>query len=424
MSIETRPRVAIVGGGIAGISAAWQLQRTHDVTLYEAAPSLGGHAHAIEAAPGVWLDTGFVIFNTGTYPLFLNFLDELGVRTQAREMRMSFCFSDADRDLHYAVHNGIRALLDRGRNLLKPDFYRLAADLLGFRRRATAQLSSGRIPAQTLSAYLAAYSAPFRENFLIPMAMAIWSLPDEQLEAFPARTLLEFMQNHSLLHPPAGDHDDTWLSFSASSRVYLQAFASRFQGETRLNSPIARIERSSNEVRIIRPDGSIETYDQAVIATHADTALKLLAEPTALERRLLGAWRYQANHVTIHTDATVMPARRHLWSSWNICRADGRYRVSYHLNQVHNLSLEQDYFLSLGDDPIAEDRVIARCDYAHPVFDFAAIATRDELPDLNQARIAFCGSYFGYGFHEDAFRAGIRASAALQGLPLIVRQQT
>lgn len=411
--LGNRPRVAIIGGGIAGIMSAWRLQHSHEVTIFEAGASLGGHAHAIEAAPGVWLDTGFIIFNTGTYPLFLDFLTQLGIRDRAREMRMSFCFSDADRKLHYAVHHDLYALFHGGRNLLRADYWRIVKDLLRFRSDALKLLAEG-VPPQPLGDFLSAYSAPFAENFLRPMAMAIWTLPDTELERFPVGTLLEFMNNHSLLRGP-GAENDAWLSFSESSRIYVEAFRQQFKGQVRTQSPIASVARIPDGIEVRTLAGEQLHFDQAIMATHADTSLKLLAEPTPLEQKLLGAWRYQPNRITIHSDPGPLPADRRLWSSWNICRRDGDYRVSYYLNRVHNLNLDSDYFLTLGEGPIDEKSVHARFEYAHPIFDAAAVATRPRLPELNlDPRLAFCGSYFGYGFHEDAIRAAIAAAEALQ----------
>lgn len=412
-----KPRVAIIGGGIAGIGAAWQLRDSHQVTLFEAGATPGGHAHAIEAEPGIWLDTGFIIFNTSTYPRFIDFLTELGVREQARGMTMSFTFSDDDRRLHYAIHKGLGGLFPSLSNLWNRDLYNICFDLLKFRKQALAELGGAGVPPLSLKDYFAGYSAPFRENFLLPMTMAIWSMPEQQLDDFPASTLLEFMQNHSLLRGHEQDYDDSWLSFAHSSRVYIEAFRSRFAGELRLSTPIQRVERHADGATIVTASGESLAFDQVILATHADTALRLLADPTPLETRLLGAWRYQPNRVTIHTDTGMMPDRRKLWSSWNILRRQGAYQVGYYLNGVQNLSARRDYFLSLGETPIAEQHVLARFDYAHPVFDFAALATRAELPQLNaqpdRPQSAFCGSYFGYGFHEDALCAAIAASRAL-----------
>lgn len=408
--MEQPLRIAVVGGGISGITAAHVLAQRHEVTLFEAGTELGGHAHAVDVDDGaggaIAVDTAFLIYNERHYPSFVALLHRLEVADATRPAEMSASFSDDDRRLHYALSRGLDALFVQRRNVLRPAFYRMFAELVAFRRRALRDLRAGRIdPSLTLRAYLAPYSPLFRENLVLPLATAIWSLPGELVLDYPAREILRFFHNHRLLDGKSGR---AWRTFDGGSGVYVAAFAKTFPGRVRLATPVLALEREPGRASVVTAEGR-SWFDHVVLATHADTSLALLAAPTAQERRLLGAWRYHPNPVTLHTDASVLHRDRRMWASWNIVKRGGRQRVTYWLNRVQSLRASVDYFLTLGRaEDVDPSRVVQRFSYRHPIFEAASVATQRELGSLDGETTSFCGSYAGHGFHEDGVAAALR----------------
>lgn len=402
-----------MGGGVAGITAAHVLQRAHDVTLLEASPALGGHAHAVSVDDGmggvVAVDTAFLIYNELHYPSFVRLIQELGVAPQTLPAEMSASFVDDDKDFHYALSRGLDALFFQRKNALRWRFYRIFGELLAFRRRAFRDMAAGTIPEHvTLGDYLRPYSALFRDNLVVPLASAIWSLPGEVVLAYPARQILRFFQNHRLLEGKSGE---AWRTFSGSSSVYVDAFAKRFAGKLRLGAKVKSVRRDDRFVHLVTQEET-ETFDRVVLATHADVSLSLLEEPTAAERAVLSPWSYHPNAVILHTDPRVLHRDRRLWASWNVVKRDGRQRVTYYLNRVQKLRSRIDYFLTLGEAEIDASREVARFSYRHPVFDAASVATQARLSALDGARgTFFCGSYAGHGFHEDAVASALRVTA-------------
>ena len=405
--------IAVVGAGIAGIAAAHFLARRHQVTLYEAANTLGGHARALAVDDGaggtVPVDTGFLIFNEETYPLFMQLLGELGVSDRVMRAEMSASFSDEGRDLHYAMNRGTYALFHGFRNAMRPGFYRMFAEVLLFRRRAARDLAAGRIGTATLGEYLAGYSDLLRENFILPLAACIWSLPPRHVFSYPAATILRFFDNHRLLSDRG---TRAWRTFRGSSSVYVDAFRRAWRGTLRTGARATLIQRDDRGVTVHA--GGAERFDRVVLATHADTALALLEQPTPAESELLGAWTYHANTVLLHTDASVLHPDRRLWASWNYRAGRAGPVISYHLNRVQALSGCRDLFLSLTEGGVAEDRILDRQQLTHPVFDARAVATQTRLASLNGERgTYYCGSYFGHGFHEDAVRSATEVARRL-----------
>ncbi|KAB2887669.1 MAG: NAD(P)-binding protein [Desulfobulbaceae bacterium] len=418
-SDATKKSVAVIGGGVAGIVAAHRLQGTHAVSLFDDGDYLGGHTHTIVLPDGpdagTPVDTGFIVFNEATYPRFIAFLDELGVDSRPTEMSFSCC--NAVTGLVYAGNNLNGLFAQRG-NLLRPSFYRFLMEITRFCRQGKADVAAGN-DLGSLAEYIARHRFhPFMvDNYLKPMAAAIWSTPAAEVIAFPALSFLRFFRNHGLLdlwNRPA------WRTVAGGSHRYVEAFSRRFAGTVCLKQPIHRLHRDSDGVVLEFFDGSRQHFDLAVVATHADQALGLLAEPTALERRLLGPWRYEKNDTVLHTDLTVLPRERHAWACWNF-RLEGDIDeprpayVTYAMNLLQGFAASRQYLVTLnrpGEYPQAE--VVARMVYHHPTYNAASMATQPELPALNRdGRAVFCGSYFGYGFHEDAVRAGEEAAAAL-----------
>jgi len=406
--------IAVVGGGVAGIVAAYLLQHRHHVTLFEKNSYLGGHTHTIQIPSGpdagLAVDTGFIVFNDQTYPHFETFLTRLGVASRLSEMSFSFCCRQSG--LFYAGHN-LNGLFAQRRNLLRPGYWLFLREILRFCRTARADLAQGRVPSVDLAAYLSRhrFSAFMAENYLLPMAAAIWSAPPGAVGSFPAEPFLRFFLNHGLL---SLRHRPNWKTVTGGSHSYVKAFWAGFKGQVRLNAPVASIVRDQRGPKLHLGAGQEESFDRVVIATHADQALRLLADPDEREERLLSPWRYQKNHAVLHTDSSLLPPVRRACSSWNFIRerqGDTRSPVSvtYYMNRLQGLQSRRDYCVTLNHEgAFAPGSVIAEMDYHHPQYNFAAMDTQAELPDLNGNRQSyFCGSYFGYGFHEDAVRSAI-----------------
>ena len=413
-------KIAVIGGGVAGIVAAHLLQNDHQVTLFEQHDYLGGHTHTvtIEEGPdaGTGVDTGFIVFNEATYPLFIAFLDQLGVASRATEM--SFGFHCRETGFTYAGNN-LNGVFSQRANLVSPRFWRFLLEIGRFCRQAEADLA-GDADLGTLADYLARHRfQPFMaDHYLAPMAAAIWSTPAGRVTAFPARSFLRFFKNHGLLDLR---HRPRWRTVSGGSHSYVRAFRDRFRGAIRLDSPVQQVRRADDGVELAFADRSAERFDAVVVAAHADQALRLLADPSADESRLLGAWRYELNTTVLHTDTSVLPPAERAWACWNFRRERGDQGerpvyVTYSMNLLQGLATRRHYLVTLNrPGGYDEGQVLARMDYHHPLYTDASMATQAALPSLNGVRRTwFCGSYFGYGFHEDAVRSAHQAVPHLQ----------
>jgi uncharacterized protein len=416
ISPQSQRRIAVVGGGVAGLSAAHLLARRHHVTLFESSDSLGGHAHAEpligDDGKEFWVDTAFLIFNERTYPNFIRFLEEIGVIGQDISAEMSRCFSDERNALHYSLGQGLKPVLKRPKQYLRMGLVRIIKDLLSFRKRATLDLQNKKdLSGITAEEYLHGYSSEFVESFVLPLTSAIWSLPAKQMREFPISSLLRYFDNHQLLQ---GRSEKRWRTFLGSSRVYLKSFENSFTGDIRIQTPVHGVKREQDGVDVKTTQGT-ERFDQVVMATHADISLRLLENPTPTESKLLGAWRYQDSPVTLHQDTRLLHEDRVLWSSWNMIRRQSdHYQISYYLNRLQRLPTKTPVILTLGEpERSIESAQTRRFTYRHPVFDMTSEATQSQLGSLNGAdRIYFTGSYFGHGFHEDAVRSSVAVAKA------------
>lgn len=404
--------IAVVGGGVAGITAAYLLQHHHRVTLYEKNDYIGGHTHTITIPDGpdagTPVDTGFIVLNDRTYPRFNRLLEQLEVPIQASEM--SFSYFCEQSGFQYASRN-VNSLFARRRNLFDIGYLRLLLDIPRFNRTARRELALGSLTSLTLGRFLEKYqfNNRFREQYILPMAAAIWSSPDDDVADFPMETFARFFSNHGLLHV---SDQPQWYVVKGGSHTYIKAFRERFQGDIVPDTPVRDIRRGPDVVTLTMSDGRQHHLDHVVIATHADEAFQLLQDPTEDEQRLLGAWHYSTNQVILHSDPRFMPSNRRAWASWNYTRetgASGRAPVTltYHMNRLQRLETRRPYFVTLNPGRTIEDaQVIARLTYTHPMFSFDSLATQPQLARLNGTnRTSYCGSYFGYGFHEDAVRA-------------------
>ncbi len=408
-------RVAIVGSGVSGLVAAHLLSPRHDVVLFEADDRVGGHVHTRDVGDGgrdVAVDSGFIVFNERTYPNFVALLRRLGVAWQ--ESDMSFSARSAARDFEYGSPS-LAALCAQPANLLKPRFLRMARDILRFYRESRELLAEGQeVP---LLDWLRArgYSAGFVEDHLLPLVGAVWSSSRAAARDFPARFLVRFLENHGFLDVA---RTVPWLTIRGGSREYVRAILAGFRGEVRTACPVERIARPDRGVRVKARGAAWERFDHAVVACHADQALRLLADASPAESQLLAAFPYRVNRAELHRDARVMPRRRRAWSSWNYHLDDGAgdgARITYWMNRLQRLDARHDYFVSLnGDGRSAVGHVLERMEYAHPVFTPAGVAAQRHHTELLGARdTSYVGAYWRNGFHEDGVVSALKACERL-----------
>ncbi len=409
---DRRLRVAVIGTGISGMSAAWLLSRSCEIVVYEAAHRLGGHSNTIEVPGAGPVDMGFIVYNPATYPNLTALFEHLDVPTQDSDM--SFAVSRGG--LEYAG-TGLNGLFAQRRNLVSPRFWAMLRDLRRFYRQASADAAGGVPEQRSLGEYLAAnrYGEAFLQDHLLPMAAAIWSTPASRMADYPAAAFLRFCRNHGLLQltdRPA------WRTVRGGSREYVRRLTAPYAGQIRLGCGVRQIRRDGGAVRILDTAGAEEAYDHVVIAAHADQALRLLAEPTAPEAEVLGALRYRDNDAVMHRDARLMPRRRAVWASWNYMSVQSNDApfVSYWMNRLQPLQDKVPVFVTLNA-ATAPEAVIHRESYAHPQFDGAAMAAQRRLWSIQGTRRTwYCGAYFGAGFHEDGLQAGLAVAEALGGI--------
>jgi predicted NAD/FAD-binding protein len=381
------------------------------VTLFERNDYPGGHTHTIvlDSGPdaGTAVDTGFIVLNEPNYPLFNRLLDTLGVPRQDSDM--TFSFHCERTGFHYAGTGWNGVFSDRW-NLLRPRFHKTLLDILRFSRRAKRDLETID-DEETLGSYLdrIGLGPGLREYYLLPMSAAIWSAPQQEILRFPAKAFVRFFHNHGLL-----DLDQPiWRTVRGGSHTYVKALLEAFRGTVMLRATVTSVQRTETGVVVAAGDRR-EEFDRVVIATHADEALGMLADPSPEERRLLGAWQYSHNRVLLHTDTSVLPPRRRAWASWNYTREAGDDRtrpasVTYYMNRLQRLQTEQHYCVTLNRrGKIDESAILREMEYTHPIFSLESMRTQRELASLNGARNTyFAGSYFYYGFHEDAVRSAV-----------------
>lgn len=407
--------IAVIGGGIAGMGAAWLLRDVADVTLFEAGDQLGGHVGTIMDGEQP-VDTGFIVANDRNYPCFNRFLDELGVATQPSDM--SFGVSIGGGAIEWAGDNAAK-LFAQPSLIGDAGHWRMIVGILRFNRRAKAMLADEGVPDVALGEYLdrGRYSEAFAARYLLPMAAAIWSTSTADIRGFPLAAFLRFFDNHGLL-----DMQDrpVWHTVVGGSHAYVHAVAAALGDRVRLATPIERVRRQANGVTVITGRGRTLRFDQVIFACHADTTMRLLVDAGVRERELLGVFGFQPNRAVLHSDANLMPRRRRVWSSWNYLAdragiSDQRVAVTYWMNRLQSIAGPREYFVSLN--PLTEpdaDRVIAEIGYSHPVFDRAALAAQKRLHEIQgHGGVWHAGAWCGDGFHEDGLVSATRVAEAL-----------
>ncbi|WP_455232319.1 NAD(P)/FAD-dependent oxidoreductase [Geopseudomonas aromaticivorans] len=409
-------RIAIVGTGIAGLTAAHLLSRSHELSVFEAGDWIGGHTHTVDVAVDGRrhaVDTGFIVFNDWTYPNFIRLLDQLGVASQPTEM--SFSVHEPSSGVEYNG-NTLNSLFAQRRNLLSPRFWGMLRDILRFNREALADLAGGRLPADiTLGRYLAerGYGRRFIDHYIVPMGAAIWSMSLAGMLEFPLEFFVRFFKNHGLLS--VSDRPQ-WRVIQGGSRSYIEPLTASFADAIRLNCPVLRVERDADGVTVHSAAGR-ERFDRIVFACHSDQALALLAAPSAAEREILGALPYADNDVLLHTDTSLLPRRRLAWASWNY-RLGGDPRqpaaLTYNMNILQGIQAPQTFCVSLNQNlAIDPQRVLGRFKYAHPQYSLAGMAAQARWRELHGALNSYyCGAYWANGFHEDGVVSALRVAAA------------
>lgn len=421
MVTKTGRKIAVIGSGISGLSAAWRLSGNHEVELFESADRLGGHAHTrtvdIEGQ-SVEVDTGFIVYNPRNYPNFTALLKKLDVETA--ESDMSFAASLGSGRFEYSSNPG--GLFAQRRNFLRPRMWRMLFDLVRlYRQSKNFDLTSDE---RTLDEFLReeGYSDTFRNDHILPMCAAIWSSPSEQMKHYPARTFFRFFINHGLLQltdRPA------WRTIRDGSQKYVSALHEDFAGQTHLGTGILSIERTPGGVLVHTTSGESRLFDEVVLATHSDQAMGLLQNPSRREVDILGRIRYRPNTAILHTDTSLMPGKRAAWASWNYLEtthgpsARSEISLTYWMNALQPLKTDTPVLVTLNpQQDICPDNILTIDEYDHPVFDSAAVAAQQELPEIQgEGGVWYAGAWMGSGFHEDGLQAGLAVAEAI-GAPV------
>jgi predicted NAD/FAD-binding protein len=410
-------KIAVIGAGVAGLGTAWLLSREHDVVIYERESRFGGHSCTVEAPTPEGrqpVDVGFIVFNERNYPNLVALFDHLGVPTEQSDM--SFAVSlDGGRFEYGSSFTGYFA---QRLNVMRPSFLRMTHDILRFNRLAPRLLDRCEDLDFTIGDFVddAGLSAAFRDRYLVPMAACIWSTPLGRMLDYPAQTFVRFFANHGLLSVGS---QLRWRTVSGGSRSYVERIVAPLRGRARLGTPASAIRRDRDGVRVRDAAGHWDRFDKAVLACHADQALVLLGDADPRERDLLGRFAYSSNEVWLHADASLMPRRRAAWSSWNYVtdRSDsnGPVSVTYWMNRLQNLPEQTPLFVSVNPGRTPRPAAAhARFTFEHPTYDAAAIRAQRDLHAIQGVRDTFfCGSYCGYGFHEDALSAGLEVAEQL-----------
>ncbi|MDX2185650.1 MAG: FAD-dependent oxidoreductase [Opitutaceae bacterium] len=421
-------KLAIVGSGIAGLGCAHFLHKYFDIHVFEQDPRIGGHSHTVDVIePGTGkacqLDTGFMVYNEVTYPLLTKLFTR--IKAPVKRTDMSFSVRHAEIGLEYNGHS-LNHLFAQRKNLLNGRFWRMLLAINRFNKEAVQALSDPETRSITLGEYVRrrGYGEDFFNLYLVPMSSAVWSTPPELMLSFPASTLLRFFNNHGFLGLST---QHQWWTVDGGSREYVSRMTEPWRDRIRKAQKVARVLRSpgGKGATVVTAEGATEFFDKVILACHADQALRLLVNPTVDEGRLLGEFHYQRNTATVHTDTSVMPRAPLAWAAWNYeITKDAEGHVStathYYMNRLQGVSDRQHFFVTINrPESIAPDKVIKRIEYEHPLFSVGAVQAQAELPTLNLVSpgqpIYFCGSYFKYGFHEDAFASAYRLAELLLG---------
>ncbi len=408
-------KIAIIGTGISGMVAAWYLQREHSITVFEANNYVGGHTHTVpveKEGRSYSIDTGFIVFNQRTYPNFCKLLDRLGVESQ--ESEMSFSVKCERTGLEYCG-TSLNTLFAQRTNLFRPSFLQMLMEILRFNRQSP-QLLLEDADEISLGDYLdrGRYSQTFRENYLIPMGAAIWSTSPSKMLEFPARYFIQFLVNHGLV---TLTDRPIWRTIVGGSWKYIDRLTASFRDQIRLSCPVTSVRRTADDVEVTSAVGS-ERFDQVVFATHGDQALRLLHDPSSLEREVLTPFVCSKNVAVLHTDASLLPKRRRAWASWNYHLSDSPLdapSVTYQMNILQRLNATETFCVTLNrEDAIRPDKILGRFVYEHPIYSPEAVLSQCRHSAISglHHRTHYCGAYWGFGFHEDGVKSAMVVAKA------------
>ena len=411
-------KIAIIGSGISGLTAAYYLNKQHDICLYEADSRLGGHTatKAMSVNGKEYLiDTGFIVFNDWTYPNFIKLINELGVDSLPTDM--GFSVFNPIADYEYAGTN-LATLFAQKRNLFSISHWKMLRDIVRFNKEAVMDLDAGNLePNESLGHYLIRkkYSAAFSERYLIPMGSAIWSATQGAMLDFPLEFFIRFFKNHGLLNVV---NRPQWRVIKGGSSAYIAPLIQSFKDKIRLNCPVLNIIRHSSKIEIITHIGS-DFYDEVVIACHSDQALAILSDASLGEQAILGAIKYQKNDVVMHTDTRLLPRRKATWSSWNYMLQSNTQHppiLTYSMNILQGIKSDVEFCVTLNaTNQIDPQKILGQYEYAHPVFSQAAMQAQEKWENINGVnRTWFCGAYWFNGFHEDGVNSALRVVKAME----------
>ncbi|MGB5328450.1 MAG: FAD-dependent oxidoreductase [Gammaproteobacteria bacterium] len=415
-------KIAIIGAGISGLTAAYYLRRNHQLSVFEVADKIGGHTATVDVnhqGCDYAIDTGFIVYNDWTYPNFIELMDELGVDSQPTEM--SFSVRCESTGIEYGGSN-LNAMFAQRRNLLRPSFHKMISDILKFNREAIRDLENGDISQEaTLGEYLRAnqYGEAFVYRYILPMGCAIWSASTDRMIDFPLRFFVQFFKNHGLL---SVNNRPQWRVIKGGSRSYLDPLTEGFSKSIMLNANINRIRRLGDSVELIMSDGRILAYDHVVLACHSDQALSLLGDASLAERSALKAIPYEQNEVVLHTDENLLPRKRVAWSSWNYLlrgRFQERAILTYNMNILQGIKSDSTFCVTLNaTESISPAKIIDRFNYSHPVFSLESVQAASLIEQINgNNNTWFAGAYLGNGFHEDGVVSARQVAMSINRLP-------
>lgn len=412
-------KLAIIGTGIAGMGCGHHLHKKYDITFFEKKEYVGGHTNTIvidEKGTPVYIDTGFMVFNFQTYPQLRKLFEE--IKAPVKKTDMSFSVQHTPSGLEYCG-SGLNGLFAQRKNIVSISYIKMLMEISRFNKESIKIVDNPRYSQYTLGEYIREFkfSEDMLWKYLVPMSSAVWSTPMEQMLDFPAVTLIRFFKNHGFL---GLNTQHQWYTIHNGSQAYRELLIAPFKEKIKLNSGVSEVRRDQKKVFIRTKDGKEEAFDKVIFASHADETLQLLKNPTKNEQRLLSVFKYQKNFATLHTDESIMPKTKSVWSSWN-------YRIEerngnkvpttiYWMNKLQNVSKKKNYFVSINALPgsIDKSRILKVIEYEHPLFDIHAINAQAELQILNETGpVYFCGSYFKYGFHEDAYASAVKLCEAL-----------
>jgi uncharacterized protein len=422
---ETRMKLAIVGTGIAGNAAAYAISTgsEHQISVFEQENRAGGHSSTIDVdynGVSIPVDTGFIVYNENNYPQFSALLRHLDIATHVSDMSFALSVDDGRFEWCGRDRNPVSGLFAQPKNLFSASYLTMLTEILRFNKTASAELEAGTLEDVTLGAYLLSkgFSARFRNDYLLPMGAAIWSMSTRSMLNFPVRSFIAFFDNHHLLRY----NGHQWRTITGGSRVYVEKMLDAYRPHLRLSTKVVRIHRDENKATLQFEDGSSEAFDGVILASHTDQTISLLSDPSPLEQSILGAIRYQPNEVYLHRDPALMPKRKRAWASWNVIQGKDRDTdlcVTYWMNQLQGIDPAYPVFVTLNPpEPPAAHLTFGKFVYDHPQFDKAAIEAQSRLELIQgQNRTWFCGAWTKHGFHEDGIRSGLDIAARFGALP-------